>query len=218
MMIWSTRSTVHTASTASLSAHHLTRYTSAMDSLAARSTQLFSELTSTPALMLPAACAAYRLYTTSVAFSPAFSASVRGTTSSARLNFSMAYWSKPVCLRPNAARRCASSISVAPPAGSVRLSLVSALKALTPSSTARSMSSIAFSVEPRSTMVATRLVLSFCSTTTHLVPPISFTSIWLTKPSSSAAGRPSLMMPVALVARQNRRSSNLDGSLMAISP
>ena len=44
-------------------------------------TQDFSELTSTPAFFSPAACAAYRLYTTSVAFSPAFSASVRGTSS-----------------------------------------------------------------------------------------------------------------------------------------
>ena len=107
---------------------------------------------------------------------------------------------------------------MAPPAGSVRESLVSALNAFTPSSTARSMSSMTFSVEPRSTTVATRLVASFCCTTTHLVPPISLTSMLETYPSSSAEGRPSLMMPVAFVARQKRLSSNLEGILMAIRP
>mmetsp|Transcript_12327 Transcript_12327/g.45942 ORF Transcript_12327/g.45942 Transcript_12327/m.45942 type:complete len:521 (+) Transcript_12327:160-1722(+) len=218
MMIWSTRNTVVTASTASFSAHHFTRNTSAMFSSVARSHQGILPETSTPAFMLPAACAAYRLYTTSVALSPAFSAKVRGTTSSALANFSIAYWSSPVCFRPNAARRCASSISVAPPAGSVRLSLVSALNAFTPSSTARSMSSITFSVLPRSTTVATLEVASFCCTTTHLVPPISLTSMDETYPSSSAAGRPSLIMPTAFVARQNRRSSNLEGILIAIKP
>mmetsp|Transcript_182431 Transcript_182431/g.444034 ORF Transcript_182431/g.444034 Transcript_182431/m.444034 type:complete len:380 (-) Transcript_182431:88-1227(-) len=80
------------------------------------------------------------------------------------------------------------------------------------------MSSMTFSVDPRSTTVATRDVLSFCWTTTHFVPPISFTSICETYPSSSAAGRASLISPTAFVARQNRRSSNFEGILIAMRP
>ena len=53
--------------------------------------------------------------------------------------------------------RCASSISTAPAPGTMRPSRVKHLKQLTPSSIARSISSMIFVVAPLTTIVATAL-------------------------------------------------------------
>eukprot|EP00955_Chlamydomonas_euryale_P030993 325880-Chlamydomonas_euryale.AAC.8 len=97
MMIWSTLRTVVTASLVSLIAHHFDVYKSTMSS-SARSRGAPVSM-STPVLVLPSAWAAYNADRMSVALSPEFSASVRGTTSNASAYFVMAYCSRPVCLR-----------------------------------------------------------------------------------------------------------------------
>ena len=112
-------------------------------------------------------------------FTPAFSARARGRASSDSANFLIAYCSRPGhvwreegrvqfdngswvpqhCLHtsPNEVNCLAISISVAPAPGTKRLSFVSALNVLMPSSTARSTSSIMLSVEPLTTTVEIRL-------------------------------------------------------------
>jgi len=90
----------------------------------------------------------------SAASMPAFSASVRGTTSSASPNLVMAYWSRPGCASPYCCSASANRSSIAPAPGTKRASLVIDLTTLIPSSMARSTSSMMLEVEPRTTMVA----------------------------------------------------------------
>ena len=111
---------------------------------------------------------------------PAFSANALGSTSKLSANFLIEYCSKPghVCNKkinhislslslslslfikhtsPKVVSCLASSISVAPAPGTNLGSFVRALNVLTASSIALSTSSIMLSVEPRITMVDTRL-------------------------------------------------------------
>mmetsp|Transcript_2736 Transcript_2736/g.8290 ORF Transcript_2736/g.8290 Transcript_2736/m.8290 type:complete len:228 (-) Transcript_2736:916-1599(-) len=171
---------------------------------------------STPNLELPWACWALSVARVFVVFIPAFSASVRGMTSRASANFWMAYCSSPVCFLPCSASLLLSSISVAPPPGTVLASLHRALKVFTPSSIARSMSSMRWSVAPLRMMVATLPTLLSCWISMTWLPPISTCSTLWAWPSCSFPGTMNLGMAWAPVARQILRSSNLDGILIAI--
>mmetsp|Transcript_13046 Transcript_13046/g.26241 ORF Transcript_13046/g.26241 Transcript_13046/m.26241 type:complete len:335 (+) Transcript_13046:548-1552(+) len=149
-----------------------------------------------------------------VASKPAFSASVRGTTSRARPNFWIAYWSKPGCASPNRVSVSASNSSVAPAPGTKRLSFVIDLTTATPSSMARSTSSITLGVEPRMMIVATRDSSSSWSKMVQRVEPISFTWMCLHLPRSTSAGGSRRTRVAAPVVRQMRRSSNFEGHFM----
>mmetsp|Transcript_12443 Transcript_12443/g.31573 ORF Transcript_12443/g.31573 Transcript_12443/m.31573 type:complete len:228 (+) Transcript_12443:320-1003(+) len=173
---------------------------------------------SMPTLELPLACCARRDAMVSVVFMPAFSARVVGTTSSASANFWMAYCSRPVCFLPNSRSFSERASSDAPPAAKTLASLPKALKVFTPSSIARSMSSMRWSVAPRRMMVATRPTLSSWRSTVTRLPPISTVSTRLARPSWSLVGTANLGRATAPVDRQILRSSNLLVILMAIMP
>merc|ERR1719379_1189083 len=208
MMIWSTRSTVTAASTASLMASFL------VTSRSSTPTSAVSPFTmSMPTEPCPALCAAYMAATMLVASRPAFSASVRGTTSSARPNLWIAYWLSPGCASANACSASASRSSLAPAPGTKRASRVIDLTTLTPSSMARSTSSMMFIDEPRTTMVAVLDASSCWSKMVHHVEPISLTYTLEHAPRSSSVGGSSLTRLVAPVVRHTRRSSNLLGTL-----
>mmetsp|Transcript_5349 Transcript_5349/g.13187 ORF Transcript_5349/g.13187 Transcript_5349/m.13187 type:complete len:257 (-) Transcript_5349:894-1664(-) len=216
MMIWSTRSTVTAASAASLTAHHLVLNRSVMLSCArSRGTPVSM---STPTFACPCACAATSADTTSVALSPLFSASVRGTTSNASANFLIAYCSSPVSFLPHSPSWRDISSSAAPPPGTTRASRPRLLTAFTPSFTARSTSSRKPSVEPRSTTVEMAPSDASCCSTTQMAPPISCVPMCLAKPSSSGEGAPNVERAVAPVALHRRSSSNLEGMRSAIMP
>eukprot|EP01137_Pigoraptor_chileana_P005096 Opistho-2@2778 len=165
---------------------------------------------SNPIDALPAWCAAYSLLSNSVEFTPLFSASARGMVSKAAPKRLIAYCSRPGAVSPKAAMRRASSISVAPAPGRYRPSLAIALNTLTPSSTARSTSSMMFSVEPRMTIVAMPLSSPVCSKTVTRVSPISIPYTLSQWPISSFVGAPMRARAVAPVALHRRRSSNFD--------
>mmetsp|Transcript_42011 Transcript_42011/g.115999 ORF Transcript_42011/g.115999 Transcript_42011/m.115999 type:complete len:254 (+) Transcript_42011:301-1062(+) len=208
MMIWSTRSTVIAASVAILIASCL---------VCSRSNTPRSPVThastSMPTAPLPALCAAYISAITSVASIPAFCASVRGTTSRAAPNLLTAYWSRPGCASPNVVTASASRSSHAPAPGTKRASFVIVLTTFTPSSMARSTSSMMLGVEPRITMVATRLPSDSWSKMVHIVEPISFMCTCWQLPRSTGEGGSSRTSVLAPVVRQTRRSSNLEGTL-----
>mmetsp|Transcript_33244 Transcript_33244/g.83909 ORF Transcript_33244/g.83909 Transcript_33244/m.83909 type:complete len:258 (+) Transcript_33244:134-907(+) len=168
----------------------------------------------TPCSTFPAACAAYRSDTVDVVSCPAFSASVWGMISSVSAYFLMAYCSSPGVFSARSLTKAASRSSVHPAPGTMRGSLVSCLKLLTPFSTARWRSSSDDEVEERSTMVAMRV----CSCDSrlkvqHLIPPISSTLTASAAPISSGRGAPKRAREVAPVSLQRRASSNLEGHL-----
>lgn len=75
----------------------------------------FTFLTFIPAVFSPCACLFRRSVTVAIGLSPAFSASVKGMTSSASANARMQYASIPVSVRAYSAKRIDTSISGAPP-------------------------------------------------------------------------------------------------------
>jgi len=140
----------------------------------------------------PLAVSAYSFAMISSAFSPAFSERVLGITSNAWANFSTAYWSSPGCSFANYWILEARWISVAPAPGSSLLSLTKLLIVLTPSSTARSVSSSWELVEPLRTIVASLFSSSSLLKTVTFVEEISWTETSFALPISSAVGVPSL--------------------------
>mmetsp|Transcript_3122 Transcript_3122/g.5849 ORF Transcript_3122/g.5849 Transcript_3122/m.5849 type:complete len:272 (-) Transcript_3122:849-1664(-) len=220
MMIWSTRSTVMAASTASLKALSLVCRRSTM-SFPASLTPLPSPVMSTPAEALPLAWAAVRAARMSVGSWPEFSARVLGTNSRALAKLRMAYWSSPGQVSPKALILWLSSISVAPAPGTRAPLEQQVLMQLTPSSTARSRSLRTDSVEARRRMVATlhpSLALSFCAKMTTFLPPISLTLTSSQNPISSAVAGPRRTRAVDPVAEQMRLSSHLETILTHIIP
>mmetsp|Transcript_1793 Transcript_1793/g.2844 ORF Transcript_1793/g.2844 Transcript_1793/m.2844 type:complete len:525 (-) Transcript_1793:38-1612(-) len=208
MMIWSTRSTVTAASVAILIASFFVYSRSwTPQSPETQSTTLI------PTPVCPFLCAAYISAMICVASMPAFSASVRGTTSSASPYLLIAYWSRPGCASPNCVIASASRSSAAPAPGTKRASLVIDLTTFTPSEIARSTSSMMLGVEPRTTMVATREPASWWSKMVHIVEPISCTWTRSHEPMSAGVGGSSRTSVLAPVVRHTRRSSNLEGTL-----
>mmetsp|Transcript_36186 Transcript_36186/g.116201 ORF Transcript_36186/g.116201 Transcript_36186/m.116201 type:complete len:255 (+) Transcript_36186:276-1040(+) len=212
MMIWSTRKTVTAASVAWRIASFLVQSRSSTPV----SASTLASTTLMPALVLPALCAAYSSATMLAASRPAFSASVRGTTSRARPYLLMAYWSSPGCASAYCCSASARRSSAPPAPGRKRASRVMALITLTPSSMARSTSSMMFGDEPRTTMVATFELSPLFSRMVHIVDPIS--RMWTCSHSPMSAGsggsiRTRLLAPVV---RQIRRSSNLDGHFITM--
>mmetsp|Transcript_47577 Transcript_47577/g.153745 ORF Transcript_47577/g.153745 Transcript_47577/m.153745 type:complete len:201 (+) Transcript_47577:682-1284(+) len=169
MMIWSTRSTVTAASVACRNASFFVHSKSNTPLVASTC----PSTTFTPAERSPALCAAYSAATMLAASRPAFSASVRGTTSSARPYLLIAYWSRPGCASACCCSKSASWSSHPPAPATKRASRVIALTVWTPSSMARSTSSMMLGDDPRTTMVATFEVASSCSRMVQLVEPIS---------------------------------------------
>mmetsp|Transcript_17429 Transcript_17429/g.44621 ORF Transcript_17429/g.44621 Transcript_17429/m.44621 type:complete len:227 (+) Transcript_17429:380-1060(+) len=208
MMIWSTRSTVTAASVAILIASRLVSRRSRMPRSAVPESTM-----SMPTDVFPALCAAYISAIMLVASRPAFSASVRGTTSSARPNFWMAYWSRPGCASPKEVSASARRSSVAPAPGTKRASFTIDLTTLTPSSIARSTSSMRLGVEPRMTIVASLESSHSWSKMVQRVEPISLTYTCAHAPSSSGFGGSRRTSPAAPVVRISRRISHLDGHL-----
>mmetsp|Transcript_10681 Transcript_10681/g.26558 ORF Transcript_10681/g.26558 Transcript_10681/m.26558 type:complete len:531 (-) Transcript_10681:19-1611(-) len=208
MMIWSTRRTVTAASVAILMASFLV----CSRSITPRSAVTHSS-TSMPTPTFPALCAAYISAITSVASIPAFCASVRGTTSSATPNLLIAYCSSPGCASPYAVIASASRSSHAPAPPTKRGSRVIDLTTLTPSSTARSTSSMMLGVEPRMMIVATREPSVSWSKMVQLVEPISLMCTRWQCPRSAAVGGSRRTRVLAPVVRHTRRSSNLEGTL-----
>mmetsp|Transcript_22731 Transcript_22731/g.37607 ORF Transcript_22731/g.37607 Transcript_22731/m.37607 type:complete len:226 (+) Transcript_22731:171-848(+) len=212
-MIWSTRSTVTAASVA----NRIASFFVANRSITPQSLVVPSTM-STPTPSLPDLCAAYIAATMFVASSPAFSASVRGTTSRARPNLLIAYWSRPGCASPNCCNASARRSSQAPAPGTKRASRAIVFTTFTPSSIALSTSSMMFIDEPRTTMVAVRESLSSWSNIVHIVEPISFTYTCLHVPRSSGLGGSSRTKLFAPVDRHRRRSSNLLGTFRQAIP
>mmetsp|Transcript_14174 Transcript_14174/g.47851 ORF Transcript_14174/g.47851 Transcript_14174/m.47851 type:complete len:257 (+) Transcript_14174:140-910(+) len=207
MMILSTDRTVHAASVASLSALALEARASTMPSSLALKGSPVTTLMPTSGF---ASLAAWSVARASVPSLPAFSASVRTTTSRESANLRTAYWSMPLIVAANALSSRASLSSHAPAPTTNAGSLHRALTAFTPSSTARSTSLRRLSVLARSTMVATlESSAASCSKTTTLRPLTSRTSTRVHSPISSGVGAPRRIMPVAPTAPQRRRSSNL---------
>mmetsp|Transcript_8059 Transcript_8059/g.20347 ORF Transcript_8059/g.20347 Transcript_8059/m.20347 type:complete len:249 (-) Transcript_8059:809-1555(-) len=166
----------------------------------------------------PLLCAAIICVTTVVAFRPAFSAKVRGTTSRASANLLIAYCSRPGVLSARVRRRTESSVSVAPAPGTKRASRVIPLYTLTASSMQRSMSSSKFEVAARTSTVTMRSLSAFSWRKTHtFVLPISSMPTESTWPRSLGVGRLWVTTGWAPVAVQTRRMSNLLWSFSTMS-
>mmetsp|Transcript_15937 Transcript_15937/g.32060 ORF Transcript_15937/g.32060 Transcript_15937/m.32060 type:complete len:376 (-) Transcript_15937:534-1661(-) len=214
IIIWSTRRTVHATSVARRSARLFTliksKILASLVSMGEPSSMLI------PIEVSPLACNAATLAKASVALAPAFSAIVRGTTSRASLYFLIEYCSSPGAASPIARSCRAISISAAPAPATKRSSRSNPRYTLTASSTALSISSRRFSVEPLRRMVAIRESPFSWRKMIHFVEPISSTVTSSQNPISSLFGACSFANATAPVVRAILLKSNLDTHLTAM--
>mmetsp|Transcript_59227 Transcript_59227/g.68558 ORF Transcript_59227/g.68558 Transcript_59227/m.68558 type:complete len:212 (-) Transcript_59227:963-1598(-) len=205
-----------TASVASLIPQNFVAYGSTTPPSTASKVEPSS--TCTPLWHLPAWCSASNRVTRSVPLKPLTSASVRATTSKLEAYLRMAYWSSPRFASPKVVKIFCNSISVAPAPATRRLSFVSALNTLIPSSMARSTSSRTFWVAPRMTMVESFESSLSWAKLMIFFPPTSVTSTESHAPRSSIDGTSRRARVRAPTAAHKRRISNLEETFTAMIP